>query len=169
MKQGHPELHRKLAWYHFKKWLFPLAEIPVPTMSIPETNLTAKPSAKPGGFLDELDLRWIDGERPYQLMSEYGYDSDILGYVLIVPVGYKTDFASIPRIFWRILPPHGPYVPAAVVHDYLCDLRGRTGVDSKTTHKVFDEAMRVLHVPKWKRTVMYRAVKWFGPKFKAKT
>jgi hypothetical protein len=35
------------------------------------------------------------------------------------PVGFVTDFASIPRIFWSLLKPDGLYAYAAVVHDYL--------------------------------------------------
>ena len=36
-----------------------------------------------------------------------------------VPVGFVTDFASIPRIFWSVLPPDGKYTHPAIVHDYL--------------------------------------------------
>lgn len=36
-----------------------------------------------------------------------------------VPVGFVTDFASIPRIFWSMLPTDGLYTFPAIVHDYL--------------------------------------------------
>lgn len=36
-----------------------------------------------------------------------------------VPSGFVTDFASIPRIFWSLLPPDGLYAYAAIIHDYL--------------------------------------------------
>jgi hypothetical protein len=36
-----------------------------------------------------------------------------------VPIGFVTDFASIPRIFWSILPPDGKYTYPAILHDYL--------------------------------------------------
>lgn len=36
-----------------------------------------------------------------------------------VPVGFVTDFASIPRLFWSVLRPDGNYSYAAVIHDYL--------------------------------------------------
>jgi hypothetical protein len=36
-----------------------------------------------------------------------------------VPVGFVTDFASIPRPFWSMLRPDGDYAYAAVIHDYL--------------------------------------------------
>jgi hypothetical protein len=36
-----------------------------------------------------------------------------------VPVGFVTDFASIPRAFWALLPPDGLYAYPAILHDYL--------------------------------------------------
>ena len=36
-----------------------------------------------------------------------------------VPIGFVTDFASIPRIFWIALPKDGRYTYASIVHDYL--------------------------------------------------
>lgn len=36
-----------------------------------------------------------------------------------VPIGFVTDFASIPRVFWSSLRPDGLYAYAAVIHDYL--------------------------------------------------
>ncbi len=36
-----------------------------------------------------------------------------------VPIGFVTDFASIPRMFWSMLRPDGTYSYAAVIHDFL--------------------------------------------------
>ena len=36
-----------------------------------------------------------------------------------VPIGFVTDFASIPRFFWPALRPDGLYSYAAIIHDYL--------------------------------------------------
>nr|WP_246752119.1 DUF1353 domain-containing protein [Bradyrhizobium diazoefficiens] len=38
---------------------------------------------------------------------------------MTVPVGFVTDFASIPRAFWSLLRPDGIYAYAAVIHDWL--------------------------------------------------
>lgn len=167
----HPELHRKLAWYHFCKWLQPDKAIPIPNnMGRRITNHYAPTHKAKHRFLDPLHLIAHDapiGDRPWELLADMRYGSATLGQVVTVPKGYRTDFASVPRFFWRIIPPYGRYARAAVVHDYLCDLRGSTGIDSATTHEVFREAMKVLRVSGWKRATMYRAVKWFGPRFKA--
>jgi Protein of unknown function (DUF1353) len=36
-----------------------------------------------------------------------------------VPVGFVTDFASIPRAFWSFLRPDGEYTYPAIVHDWM--------------------------------------------------
>ncbi|HCH8504641.1 TPA: DUF1353 domain-containing protein, partial [Salmonella enterica] len=70
-----------------------------------------------------------------------------------------TDLASVPRIFWTPLPPDGKYAKAAIIHDYLYDNALRT---KKEADRIFLDGMTVLGVPKWKRTVMYWAVRLFG-------
>ncbi|TDB64393.1 DUF1353 domain-containing protein [Arundinibacter roseus] len=42
---------------------------------------------------------------------------------LVIPYGYKTDFASVPQWLWSIVPPHGRMTNAAVVHDFMYDNR----------------------------------------------
>lgn len=105
-------------------------------------------------------------EKPFKLTEDFIYWSDYLVAYVIVPAGYRTDFASVPRFFWRIFPPMGRYAKAAVVHDYLCDVQPKE-YNSKQAAKVFDEAMRLSSVPGWKRRAMYNAVRFFGPRFKA--
>jgi len=41
------------------------------------------------------------------------------GSILRVRKGFKTDLASIPRIFWVFFPPFGEYNEASIVHDYM--------------------------------------------------
>lgn len=36
-----------------------------------------------------------------------------------VPVGFVTDFTSIPRVFWSLLRPDGEYTYPAIVHDWM--------------------------------------------------
>lgn len=79
--------------------------------------------------------------------------------VITVPVGFETDFASVPRLLWSILPPHGKWAKAAIVHDYLYV----NAICSKAyADGVFYEAMGVLGVPQMKRKAMYLAVRLFG-------
>lgn len=115
-------------------------------------------------FITELDIRDIDGTQ-WKVLAPliYETESDVFGQdastQLCVPAGFITDFASIPRVFWRILPPTGKYNKAAVVHDYLYSTQM---VTQKLADLIFYEAMGVLDVPKWKRATMYRALRMFG-------
>lgn len=76
-----------------------------------------------------------------------------------------TDLASIPWPARGLLPPDGAWVKAAVLHDAGYITRGwggrfnREGVD-----RLLLEAMTVLGVPAWKRSVIFRAVRLFGGK-----
>jgi hypothetical protein len=72
---------------------------------------------------------------------------------ITVPAGYLTDGASVPRIFWSIIPPWGAYGQAAVVHDILCEylsimVDGKlTPITRQRADEIFAEAMTVLKVP----------------------
>jgi len=81
------------------------------------------------------------------------------GLNIVVPTGFETDFASVPRIFWRVVPPWGRYSPAAVVHDYLY---ATAPVSRKEADKIFLEHMKTLKVKWWRRKAMYRAVRMGG-------
>jgi len=79
--------------------------------------------------------------------------------IITVPSGFETDFASVPRLFWRIVPPWGRYSPAAVVHDFLY----HTGMLRRSeADRIFLELMKRLSVPFWKRRMMYWAVRVGG-------
>jgi hypothetical protein len=41
------------------------------------------------------------------------------GWLIEVPAGFETDFASIPRALWALIPPRGRYNRPAIVHDFL--------------------------------------------------
>ena len=80
--------------------------------------------------------------------------------VYLVPRGFITDGASVPRQLWSIMPPVGAkYSKAAVIHDmlYATEMVTRAEAD-----KIFLEAMKVLKVSKWKRWSMYLAVRAAG-------
>ncbi|EJD8884043.1 DUF1353 domain-containing protein [Salmonella enterica] len=87
------------------------------------------------------------------------YLSDDNSDIISVPAGFITDLASVPRIFWTLLPPDGKYAKAAIIHDWMYDNALRT---KKEADLIFLDGMTVLGVPKWKRTVMYWAVRIFG-------
>jgi len=89
----------------------------------------------------------------------FGYDADIT--IVTVPVGFRTDFASVPRLLWSIIPPIGTYSGAAVIHDYLYTQHpaGRKWCDA-----VFDCLMKEDGVGWIERKIMWVAVRIFGRK-----
>jgi hypothetical protein len=102
-------------------------------------------------------------DKPFELLEEVAYCSFYTEPTwTVIPAGFRTDFASIPRFFWRLFPPFGKYAGAAIVHDWHCDNRT---VDYRTAAKIFLEVMEDLRVNKIVRALMYRAVLWFGPRF----
>lgn len=78
---------------------------------------------------------------------------------ITVPKGSTTDLASVPRMFWWLIPPFGRYTQAAVIHDYLYYTNE---VDRKTADKIFYELMIKYDTYKWKAKLMYWAVRVFG-------
>jgi hypothetical protein len=101
----------------------------------------------------------------FHINSRYSENS------ITVPAGFPTDFASIPKAFWSILPPYGKYTKAAVLHDYLYAKHEYAGVENqvipvtrKEADLIFLRAMEVLEVGRVKRWVMYQAVRGFGGK-----
>lgn len=79
--------------------------------------------------------------------------------VIRVPAGYVTDLASVPRILWSLLPPAGRYAKAAIIHDWMYDNALRS---KKEADLIFLDGMRVLGVSRWRRRLMYLAVRVFG-------
>lgn len=96
-----------------------------------------------------------DGGLPYTLFAPLVYDSAHLNRTVIVPTGFRTDLASIPRVLWSILPPFGSYSDAAVVHDFLYQFNG---IDRHDADQVLNEAMEVCQVGRWKRWTIYSGV-----------
>lgn len=97
----------------------------------------------------------------YELAEPLTLDMTLNGgsFCVRVPAGFQTDGASVPRFFWRILPPMGRYWRPAVLHDYLY----RAGTCSRfLADAVFRDAMRADGVSAWKRLAMYYAVRVFG-------
>ena len=113
----------------------------------------------PSSFKQPLIVKKLNG-RKWEVMREFEYYVDWEGKkdLIKVPKGFITDFASVPRLFWIILPPDGKYTQAAVLHDYLYS----TPRLRKESDRIFKNAMKVLGVPMWKYGIMFSAVRMFG-------
>lgn len=114
-------------------------------------------------YIGELDKK----KTVWEIQESFVYYTN-LGDIIEVPVGFVTDFASVPKILWNIFPPTGKYIKAAVIHDYLTSLKGQLPngkiYSKKEVDAIFLEAMTVLKVSKVTRYIVWRAVSLFGDK-----
>ncbi len=70
--------------------------------------------------LEHMGTKW----RLWKLLEDliWEVDAEGSGKVIVVPAGFVTDGASIPRLLWALLPPTGGYLRAACLHDRLLRL-----------------------------------------------
>lgn len=110
-------------------------------------------------FLDALNVTEIDDSVFSVIDHPFRYESDVAMQLITVPIGFYTDFASIPRlgIVYAMLGDraHEP----AVIHDFLY-------ATAITTRKMADdvlfEAMSTMHLPFWQRLPIYWGVRIGG-------
>ena len=89
------------------------------------------------------------------------------GDLIVIHRGYETNGADIPRLFWRLYPPYSPeYMPAVVIHDFLCDraideYANKADLREKFLYadNVFREILEKLNISKSKVKIFYNAVR----------
>lgn len=115
-----------------------------------------------GHFVGRLELTPI-GRRRWELLAPLMYlATDAGAGAVIVPAGFTTDFASIPRALWWLYLPYGDtWGEAAVIHDWLyaTQLLEEWQFPRKWADQMFLEGMTVLGANWFRRTVMYQAVR----------
>lgn len=110
-------------------------------------------------FLSLLRVERVAGTDEWVLTSELAFSSAVLNRLVIVPIGFRTDFASVPRLPLAFLLFGGVADEAAVVHDFLYS----TGACSrKLADDVFSEASKACGVSAWRRGPMWLGVRLFG-------
>ncbi len=109
-------------------------------------------------FTSPLVVEFL-GKGKWRLSQTFEYRTKS-GKAIRVPGGFTTDFASIPKMFWSILPPYGKWGKAAVVHDYLYYINKE--YTREQADDIFKEAMGVLGVNWLVKGILYNAVRWFG-------
>ncbi len=127
------------------------------------------------GFISRLEVSPQPDGKHWYLLRSFKYDRHKKGSgdTITVPAGFVTDFASSPMQVWWLIPPWGVYGKAAIVHDYLYQNHGYhmyigklsaryTPVSRETADRIFWEAMGVLGVQSWRRTLMFWGVRVFG-------
>lgn len=110
-------------------------------------------------FVGDLLIEPDEDERTAVVRGSFYYYSDLLRRRIVIPIGFQTDGASVPRIFWNIIPPWGRYGMAAVIHDYLYRWQRITRRQADDT---LLEAMKVKQCARWEYACIWVAVRLFG-------
>ena len=88
-------------------------------------------------------------EHKFKLLAAVKYKD------ITIPAGFRTDGATIPRCLWCFYPPNRTdYLPAAIIHDYLCDLG-----EYKKADLYFKEALKDLQIDNLTINLFYYAVR----------
>lgn len=110
----------------------------------------------------------------YEVTHDFTYLSDKLGHVVTVPgrsatapIGFVTDFASIPRAAWEIIDPEDPIIAwPSVIHDYLYSCKGKLPdgfrYNREKADGVLREGMECCGASSLIRNAVYQAVRLGG-------
>lgn len=112
-------------------------------------------------FTDALVVSPLADGKTWVIVRDFGYDvgAEGSGDHIDVAIGFQTDFATIPRPFWVILPKWGRYGNATVIHDWLYWVQTRARREADV---ILLEAMGVLDVTSLVKYPIYWAVRLFG-------
>lgn len=121
-------------------------------------------------FLTTLKAEWVtcpknrllknrDGRQLYKVIEPFVYQSDVAKTEIIVPAGFITDLASIPRLpfFYRELEQVADM--PGVVHDYLYSIGP---FPRETCDQVLKEACLLIGISAWKVWAIYSGVRIGG-------
>ena len=109
--------------------------------------------------MTRLNTMPID-DKYWEVLEDYTYRTS--KGLVTVPKGFKTDYASVPRVFRNIINSYGKHGRAAVVHDWLYSSKCTLDVTREEADKIFLEIMKECGVGTIKRQFMYRMVRLFG-------
>lgn len=102
--------------------------------------------------------KWVCTEDyPIRVTNRLGIYLDLL-----IPDGYITDLASIPRLLWRIIAPFELSIAAPLVHDFLYQNGGCRTFTRSDVDLIFLWIMEKEGVVWWRRNLAYPAVRVFG-------
>lgn len=95
----------------------------------------------------------------WKLNRDLVYHSDMAG-MIVVPAGYNTDFASVPRMPFAYLAVGGKADEASVIHDFLytTQMLGGELIERGFADMVFEEAVKALGYSAVTSSLLYTGV-----------
>jgi hypothetical protein len=113
-------------------------------------------------FESDLVVEYLDDDR-WRLIAPLVYRHDTIPatmhHQVVVPEGFETDFASVPRLPLAYLLAGNTGHRAAVIHDYLYATQP---VSRSMADGIFRRALSDDGEPWWRAQIMYAAVRLFG-------
>lgn len=84
---------------------------------------------------------------------------------IVIPKGFSCDGMSVPRFLWGVVSPtiHPETIAGALLHDFLYRTHSY-GWTRKHADVLFYVLMRSDGFPRWRATLAYIGVRWFGGK-----
>ncbi len=118
-------------------------------------------------FLNHLLVEFVLGSRTRRLAMPLIYQvtgvGPHAGQKIEVPMGFETDFASVPRALWAVFPPDdGDTRRAAVLHDYLYVAPNHLGFTRSQADALFRVALKEDGAGFLKRWAMWSGVRAGG-------
>ncbi|MGY4102195.1 DUF1353 domain-containing protein [Nocardia sp. R16R-3T] len=101
-----------------------------------------------GPVVEELDAKFW---RVVEPLVYHGATEEF-----VIPAGFRTDFASVPRALVWLVPRYGVYTRAAILHDYL---RSSNVVNTADADGIFRRCLREFRVSIPRRYMMWAAVR----------
>ena len=111
-------------------------------------------------FKNNLNVSPFADGKYWYLLEDFIWEPNE-GAPITVPKGFVTDFASIPRPLWAILPTWAKYGPASVVHDFLY-WEQSDGINRLRADEIMLEAMQDLNVSPLACRVIYIGLRLAG-------
>lgn len=113
-------------------------------------------------FITKLCLEDVAGTGKWVVMTPLMYRCD--GRDIVVPAGFETDLASVPRAFRCYLDDDSPFIRApSALHDYLYTSPG--AFTRKSCDDILYSAMLESGATKIQAGIVYFAVRIFGHKY----
>ncbi|WP_069164414.1 DUF1353 domain-containing protein [Nocardia altamirensis] len=101
-----------------------------------------------GLVVEELDAKF------WRVVNPLVYQGDTEEFV--IPAGFRTDFASVPRALVWLVPRYGAYTRAAILHDFL---RNTDVVSTVDADGLFRRCLHEFGVSLPRRWMMWAAVR----------
>lgn len=108
------------------------------------------------------------GKDYWRVLDSFKFYTEKMGQIthwVLVPGGFLTDGATVPRMFWSLASPWERYSQAAAMHDYLCEYGiaycdgNEVKVTRRQADRIFLEGLKAAKISRWRRGLMYTAVR----------